>query len=67
MMSYIALYVSLHYDVILGKNSKTWPNEYVFDPYYLIKLTGFSYMIKRIRHLLTVEIKFHETGPEKCY
>ena len=23
----------LHYDVILRKKSKTWPNEYVLDPY----------------------------------
>ena len=41
MTSYIALYICLHREVILRKNSKTWPDEYVLDdPYsfYSIRL-----------------------------
>ena len=30
------VYIRLHHDVILRKNSKTWPNEYVLDSYFSI-------------------------------
>ena len=34
LMSSIALYVSLHHDVILRKNSKTWLNEYFWTLFF---------------------------------
>ena len=33
---------------ILKHDRPTWPNEYVFDPYFQIySITGFSYVIKK--------------------
>ena len=57
MKSWIALFICLHHDVTLRKTSKTWPNEYVLYPYFLILFTGFSYVIKE-NDALTVVINF---------
>ena len=43
---------------ILKHGWPTWPNKYVLDPYFLIQSAGFSYVIKRIWHSLTVVINF---------
>ena len=46
----------------------TWRNEYVWSLVYFIQLAGFSYVIKRIWHSLTVVIKFIKLVlKKKCY
>ena len=43
----MALYICLHHDIILRKNSKTWQNECVLDPYFFNSICWIQFCDKK--------------------